>query len=145
MIENQPNELTLIYHSDKAEDKKARAFIETIIGYAVKTLDLKRDKITETQLAEVANKMEVDIQMLFDPTYKDRFKTTNAHTITNASDADLLIILSREPILINTPITIIGKRAFRYSSANEVMIKNLTSDKIASVLSANVEEKKIVF
>lgn len=121
MIENQPNELTLIYHSDKSEDRKARAFVESITEYVVKTLDLKKDKITETQLAEIANKMESEIEMLLDPTYKDRFP--DAQSSPNASDADLLTILSKEPILINTPITIIGKKAFRYSSAYEILNK----------------------
>ncbi|MBL7872557.1 MAG: hypothetical protein JNM78_13150 [Cyclobacteriaceae bacterium] len=144
MIENQPNEITLIYHSDKAEDKKARAFIESITGYVIKTLDLKRNKITETQLAEIANKMEADIEMLLDPSYKDRFQSNNTATLTNASEADLLTILVKEPILINTPITIIGKQAFRYSSANEILIKNLNSPKIEAP-SIDKKEKKIVF
>ena len=64
MIENQPNELTLIYHSDKADDKKARAFIESVTDYVVKTLDLKRESLTETQLAEIAGKMNVRIELL---------------------------------------------------------------------------------
>ena len=70
MIENQPNELTLIYHSDKAEDKKALAFIESITNYKVKTLDLKRESLTETQLAEIAGKMDMKIEQLVDFTYQ---------------------------------------------------------------------------
>jgi arsenate reductase len=139
MIENQPNELTLIYHSDKSEDKKARAFIESITGYVVKTLDLKKDKITETQLAEIADKMEASIDMLFDPSYKDRFQSSASATLTNASDADLLTILSQEPILINTPITIIGKQAFRYSSANDILL-NKSTNEITLPTKANQED-----
>ena len=29
MIENEPRELTLIYHSEKTDDKKARAYVES--------------------------------------------------------------------------------------------------------------------
>lgn len=125
MIENQPNELTLIYHSDKSDDKKARAYIESNTEYVVKTLDLKKEKITETQLAEIANKMGSEIIMLLDPTYKDRFSDSQASP--NASDADLLTILSKEPILIHTPIAIIGKKAFQYSSSNEILTKTATA------------------
>lgn len=145
MIENQSNELTLLYHSDKAEDKKARAYVESISAYVVKVLDLKRDKITETQLAEIANKMESEVKMLLDPSYRDRFPEKNTHTIENASDADLLTILSREPILINTPITIIGKKAFLYSSANEMLMKNTQETGLESLSEANRKTKKIVF
>jgi arsenate reductase-like glutaredoxin family protein len=123
MIENQPNELTLIYHSDKGDDKKARAFIESVTEYKVKTLDLKKDSITETQLAEIADKMGVKIEMLFDHTYKDRFqaqKPLNANAVT---DSDLLAILSHEQVLIKTPIVIIGKKAYQYDSANEIINK----------------------
>ena len=123
MIENQPNELTLIYHSDKGDDKKARAFIESVTEYKVKTLDLKKDSITETQLAEIADKMGVKIEMLFDHTYQDRFqaqKPLNANAVT---DSDLLAILSHEQVLIKTPIVIIGKKAYQYDSANEIINK----------------------
>ena len=50
MIENELNEITLVFHSDKDKDKKMRAFVETIATYKVKTLDLKRESITELQL-----------------------------------------------------------------------------------------------
>jgi len=145
MIENQSNEFTLIYHSDKSEDRKARANVESITEYVVKALDLKRDKITETQLAEIANKMEADIKMLLDPSYKDRFPEMDAQTIANASDADLLTILSKEPILINTPITIIGKKAFRYSSANEILVKTANETAQETQSGSNRKEKKTVF
>src|SRR5687767_9114401 len=120
MIENQPNELTFIYHSDKADDKKGRAFIEAITDYVVKTLDLKRESLTETQLAEIANKMNVRIEMLVDLTYRDRCQMTGTESIHQVSDADLLTLLVQIPILIKTPITIVGKRAYQYASANEL-------------------------
>jgi arsenate reductase (glutaredoxin) len=139
MIENQPNELTLIYHSDKSDDKKARAYIESNTEYVVKTLDLKKEKITETQLAEIANKMESEIIMLLDPTYKDRFSDTQSSP--NASDADLLTILSKEPILIHTPIAIIGKKAFQISSSYEIL--TMTANESAQqTLSKSKEEKE---
>jgi len=138
MIENQSNELTLIYHSDKSDDKKARAYIESNTEYVVKTLDLKKDKITATQLAEIANKMDAEIIMLLDPTYKDRFP--DAQSSPNASDADLLTILSKEPILIHTPIAIIGKKAFQYSSSNEIL--TITANGSAKQTPSKPKEKK---
>jgi arsenate reductase-like glutaredoxin family protein len=122
MIENQPNELTLIYHSDKADDKKARAFIETITDYVIKTLDLKRECLTETQLAEIAGKMDVGIELLIDTSYKDSFTGADPESISDVSDADLLTLLTQIPILIKTPIAIIGKRAYQYTSSNDLLI-----------------------
>lgn len=128
MIENQPNELTLIYHSDKSEDKKARAYIESITKYKVKTLDLKNEPITEMQLAEIANKMNVEIKLIFDTTYMDRLKTPNTKAIDEFDDNDILTILVNEPILLKTPIAIIGKQAFVYTSANDMLLKNASAD-----------------
>ncbi len=128
MIENQPKEITLLYHSDKAEDKKARAFVETITGFAIKTLDLKKDQITETQLAEIANKMDAPIAQLFDPTYSDRFHGNDSAKIDSASDADLLTVLVNEPVLIKTPIAIIGKKAYSYSSAYEILTSKMDKE-----------------
>ena len=72
MIENEPRELTLIYHSGKTDDKKARAYVESFPRLAIKTLDLAKEKITETQLARIADKMQMTIEELVDITYDDR-------------------------------------------------------------------------
>jgi arsenate reductase-like glutaredoxin family protein len=142
MIENQPNEITLIYHSDKAEDKKARAFIETISGYTIKAMDLKRDRLTETLLAEIAHKMSVEIGMLFDSTYKDRFESSAINDIAMASDSDLLTILIQQPVLIKTPIAIVGKKAYSYASAYELLTKKIGGEEYDPVPKAS---QKIVF
>ena len=142
MIENEPNELTLIYHSDKAEDKKALAFVESVTDYTVKTLDLKKQSLTETQLAEIAGKMGLGIKDLVDTTYKDRVETEDANSF-NVSDTDLLTLLTHEPILINTPIAIIGAWAYQYSSAYDLLTRNKTTEGVSSVSSANREEKRI--
>jgi arsenate reductase-like glutaredoxin family protein len=142
MIENEPNELTLIYHSDKDQDKKARAFVETITHYKVKTLDLKKESLTETQLAEIANKMGTTIRNLADPSYADRLESKDVNTINEVYDNDLLTILTHEPILINTPIAIIGKRAYSYASAYDLLNKNTSTDGISDVADANKEEKR---
>ncbi|NOT76067.1 MAG: hypothetical protein HOP08_14165 [Cyclobacteriaceae bacterium] len=142
MIENEPNELTFIYHSDKNDDKKARAFIETIQTYKVKTLDLKKEALTETQLAEIATKMNVNVKALIDPTYKDRFESSNPKMMNGMSDNDLLITLKHEPILLNTPITIIGKKAYTYASAYDLLNKNTTTEGVERNADANKEEKR---
>ncbi len=142
MIDNQPNEITLIYHSDKAEDKKARGFIETISGFKVKTLDLKRDRLTETLLAQIAHMMSISVGLLLDTTYKDRFQSISRQHLLMVSDSDLLTIMVNEPVLINTPIIIVGKRAYSYSSANELLIRNQAE---AEKKTAQSLEKKISF
>lgn len=94
MIENEPNEITLIFHSDKEEDKKMRAFVETISTYKTKTLDLKRDSLTETQLAEIATKMKVSVSGFVNQTYIDRIHSETKQGIQSMTDNDILTLNS---------------------------------------------------
>lgn len=144
MIENQTNEMTLICHSGKSEDKKSRAFVESLSEkYKVKILDLTRDKLTETQLAEIADKMDVSLQELCNTTYVDEANKEQAiNHIKGLSDADLLVLLVKQPILVNTPILIVGKNAYSYQNGFELFYKNITTEGVASRSSANAEEKR---
>jgi arsenate reductase-like glutaredoxin family protein len=141
MIDNQPNELTLIYHSDKEDDKKARVFIETLEDYKIKTLDLKREALTETQLGEIANKMGVSVHDLVDKTYRDQLASKNKTMLTSMWSNDLLTVLRQEPILVKTPIVIIGKKAYTYPSSYELLKKNRPTEGVRAG-SGNAEELK---
>lgn len=138
MIENQPNEITLIFHSDKPEDRKTRAYVETIEGYAIKTLDLKREGITETQLAEVANKLGTAIDDLVDAEYSDRVKIGS---VKGLREQDTLKLLSNEPILVATPILIIGSHAYQFESSYDLIHEAAAIHGVRENPAANVEEK----
>lgn len=139
MIENQPNEITLIFHSDKPEDKKTRAYVETLEGYAIKTLDLKRETITETQLAEVADKLGVPIDELVNEQYSDQVKMTS---VKGMREQDALKLLAHDPILIATPILIIGKHAYQFESSYDLIHESAVIRGVRGTSAANVEEKE---
>jgi len=141
MIENQPNELTLIYHSDKEDDKKARAFVETISDYKVKTLDLKKEPLTETQLAEIAGKMGLRVQDIVDKTYKDELESDDKNITGAMWSNDLLTLLKQEPVLIKTPIVIIGAKAYTYASSYDLLTENRSTEGVRAA-SGNAEEIK---
>jgi arsenate reductase len=141
MIENQPNEITLIYHSEKPDDRKARGYADSIKAFTLKTLDLRRDCLTETQLAEVADKLKVPIRELVDLTYADRSDRAN---IGHMDDADILNLLAHQPMLIQTPILIVGKKAFRYDSSYALISENGRTSGVENITAANVEEKKTI-
>jgi arsenate reductase-like glutaredoxin family protein len=130
MIENEPNELTLIYHSDKEDDKKARVFVETIVDYKVKTLDLKHEFLTETQLAEIAGKLGIPVQDLVDKTYKDQLESDDKKITDSMWSNDVLTLLKQEPVLIKTPIVLIGKKAYTYASSYDLLTNNRTAEGI---------------
>jgi len=139
MIENQPNEITLIFHSDKEEDKKTRAYVETIEGFAIKTLDLKREGLTETQLAEIANKLNGEISDLIDESYADQVKITS---VKGLRDQDALKLLAQNPILLATPILIIGAHAFQFESSYAFIHESAAITGIRGNPAANIEERE---
>ena len=139
MIENQPNEITLIFHSDKEEDKKTRGYVETIEGFAIKTLDLKRERLTETQLAEIANKLDVAIEDLFDESYADRVKIGS---LKGLREPDALKLLANDPILLATPILIIGDHAYQFESSYDLIREGATITGVRGSSAANVEERE---
>ena len=141
MIENQPNEITLIYHSDKPDDRKALGYSQSIQAFVLKTLDLRKDSITQTQLAEVADKLGISVHELIDPTYSDRAGDANVESM---SDGDILRLLTHEPTLIHTPILIVGKKAFRYNSSYELISENGHTPGVENIPAANVEEKRTI-
>ena len=142
MIENQPRELTLIYHSEKTDDKKARGYVESLPTLAIKTLDLAKESITETQLAQLADKMEIEIKDLIDPTFDDRENTSkNKEGLKDMDRDQLLVYIKHNPLLLSTPILIIGDRAYKYGSAYE-LIKEYQGEGVKTSDAANVEEKK---
>lgn len=142
MIENQPNEITLIFHSDKDKDKKMRAFVETISTYKVKTIDLKRETLTQTQLAEIANKLNVEISDLIDKTYVDTNQVETKVGEESMSPNDQLTLITNNFLLLETPILIIGKEAYHYQSAYTLLEQKFNITGVASNGSANIEERQ---
>lgn len=143
MIENQPREVTLIYHSEKTDDKKARGYVESLPTVAVKTLDLARDPITETQLAQLADKIEIPIEELIDVSYDERPNTDqNKAGLKQMGKTEILTMIKHNPKLLSTPILVIGDRAYKYGSAYH-LIKDQMAEGVKSTSNAvNPEEKK---
>lgn len=116
-IENQSRELILIFHSEKVDDKRARGYVESLPTLVVRTLDLANESITEVQLAQLADKLEVDIEGLIDPVYDKRPKDLKAkHELNELDRQKMLTFIRHNPILLSTPILIMGDRAYKYSS-----------------------------
>lgn len=115
MIESEPRELTLIYHSGKTSDKKARAYVESLPMLAIKMLNLGKEKITETQLVCIAAKMHAPIEDLVDLTYDDRSPAERQNeSIKQMGRAELLRFIRYNTKLLATPILVVGDRAYRY-------------------------------
>lgn len=140
MIHNEKAELTLIYNSDKQDDKKARGYVESLPGFTVKTIDLSKESITETQLAEIADKMNCGIEELLDPTFDDHI-SVHKEGLMMMDRQSLLTLMTHDRKLIITPIAIIGKHAYKFGSGY-AFIKEKMAQEVAGLSGANREEKR---
>jgi len=140
MIHNETGELTLIYNSDKEDDKKARGYVESLQGFKIKTVDLAVESITETQLAETADKLNLGIEELMDPTYDDHI-SVHTEGLKLMDRQSLLTLMTHDRKLIATPIAIIGKHAYRFGTGYD-FIKQKMAQEVAGLEKANREEKR---
>lgn len=138
MINNEPKELTIIYHSEKADDKKARGYAEPLDKYVIKWIDLAHDNITETQLAEVSNMMNCEISDLMDITFSDGKKEVREQ-LKSMGKEDTLKMLVKNKLLIKTPIVVIGSRAYYYGSGYYLIKEGMVNTEIKSER-ANIDE-----
>jgi arsenate reductase-like glutaredoxin family protein len=139
MYNNAENEITLLYHSGKHDDKKARGYLEPVQGYSIKLLDLAKENISETQIAEVADMMNVGIEELLDDTYEGHPGVKN-DGLKKMERNELLIVMRNDPKLISTPILIIGKKAYKFGTGYD-LIKGMSMG-VSGIKSANREEQR---
>jgi len=140
MINNEPREMTLIYHSDKEDDKKARGYVESLKGYAVKTLDLSKESLTETQIAQLADKMNMGIEELIDPTYDDHI-SVHKEGLKLMDRQEMLTLMRHDPKLISTPILVVGDKAYKYGTAYELLKEDMV-ESVGKLKHVNREEKR---
>lgn len=140
MINNEPREVTLIYHSDKEDDKKARGYVESLKGYAIKTLDLSKESLTETQIAQLADKMNMGIEELIDPTYDDHI-SVHKEGLKLMDRQEMLTLMRHDPKLISTPILVVGDKAYKYGTAYELLKEDMV-ESVGKLKHVNREEKR---
>ncbi len=94
-------EIKFIYNSKKKQDREAFGLITALDKHIINEFDTSKDRMTETQLAELAHKLSVSFDDLFDPNsdqYSDKFKSI--------SDEDKLLVINTDMSLLKTPIVV---------------------------------------
>jgi len=87
--------------------------------------------------------MRVSINELLDDSYLDTMANEKGiEYLKTMSEADVLTLIVQNPSFLATPILIIGKQAYSYGSAFEMLKESFNVDGVADISSANVEEKR---
>jgi arsenate reductase-like glutaredoxin family protein len=94
-------ELKFIYNSEKKSDREAFGLLKALNRHIINDLDIRHNVMTPTQLVELANKLRVRIDGLFDTTLDIYTKS-----IESISDKDKLTLINANMSFLKTPIII---------------------------------------
>lgn len=118
------NEIKLIYNSSRMEEKRAVGYAEALKDHKLQTIDVTREHITETQLAELADQLGVEIRELVDEQsalYKDNFADKDFE------DGELLRVLSQNMEMLKTPIALKDERAFFVTASYDFIKQDMAN------------------
>lgn len=115
-MEHQSNEMVFIYRSDKEDDNKIKAFVESLPGYVIRFVDVVRDSLSETQLVDLARKMKLHIEDLVDPAFDDHISVHN-EGLKMMERKEILNLMSTDPKIMHTPVVVIGNKASKFTNA----------------------------
>lgn len=110
-------EYLFIYNSNKLEDKTAKAYALSIKAVSINERDIHKDHLTEQQIAEVAQLLQVEISELYD--------AKELASYEKLSDADLIKLLSNDPSKMKTPIILSKEKSFFVESSYELIKEQL--------------------
>lgn len=131
------NEILLIYNSEKQQDRKTKGYADSLKNHALNERDVLSDNLTETQLAEMANDMHVEISELID---KNSEFYMNQLKGKSFSDDQLTKLMVKNPELIRTPIAYLGSKAFFVGSSYDFVNQDFDIEGVKS-LKGNKFEK----
>lgn len=108
MFDMKKNEIKFLYNSTKKNDREAYGYAVSLDKYKINELDVSKTKLTSTQLAELAQKLNVPIIELFDKNssyYRDNIAGKDLE------EGDLLTVLKEECDSLKTPIMVSAEKA----------------------------------
>jgi len=129
------NEIFLIYNSKIIRDRETLAYAKALKSYVIKDLDITKDFLTQMQLAEIAQKLNVTMRGLLDK--KSASENTN---LLHLSEDDLFKVLKNNPDLLRTPIAIYPDKAAFIGSPYDFVNKDM--DLFGAKSEERIQEKR---
>ena len=96
-------EYILIHNSNKLEDRQAIGYFRSKKDIELNEKDIYYDMLTEKQILEIADKLDIDLSELLVSDLKGR---------ENFSDEELLKLMANNPDNFKTPIVISKEKSY---------------------------------
>jgi arsenate reductase-like glutaredoxin family protein len=118
VISKDKRKISIYYHSENSIGKQAFAYAN-VSDKKLHSVDISKTKVTGTQWAELASKLELNVSDLID-TENSYFKHDYGENIPEMEQHDWLKILENKPYLLKYPIVINGENYIQIKSAAEL-------------------------
>lgn len=116
-METNAKEITVIYNMNKRGGREALTYAKQIAQH-VHEIDISQQPLTRTQLAELMQKLNIKVEELIDRTddqYQDKYAGADM------DENGWLEVLVHNPIMIKTPIGILGDKAVICDLPNQML------------------------
>ena len=117
------NEIVFIYNADKFRDREARGYLKSVQDYKIREIDISRDQVTETQLMDVADRLEITPAQLMD---KQSDVYVNEYRNKDLGKEDILKAIRQKPSLLHTPIALYMDKAYLVKTPYDLVKKGMT-------------------
>jgi arsenate reductase len=115
---NTNKEITLIYNSEEHIGRQILAYIQTE-NMLVHDIDLKYMKLTPTQWAELADRLNIDVHKLVNTENPNFFQKFGE--VTDLTGQDWLNLLAHNPDILKAPIVMKGTKISMMSNPQEML------------------------
>jgi len=116
-IATSDREVVLFYNPQSVLSKKVIAYAEAE-GFALREVDIQKNRFTGTQLEELADRLHITINGLVNKAHPD-FKKYFGNP--DLSDRDWIKLLRKNPELLIEPIIIRGDKTRRVKTPSEIV------------------------
>ena len=116
-IAHSNRQITFFYSSDSIRAKKALAYAKAE-GYPIRAIDILKTKLTGTQLLELANSLNTQIEELVNPDhpmYKTQFVKHDF------SETDWIKMIQNHPEILKQPIAMRGEKSVLVETPTDIL------------------------
>lgn len=129
-------EIKFIYNSKKLTDRRALGYVTALDKHVINEFDVAKNRLTETQLAQLANRLNEPIEKLIDTSHERYGSEIEGKEL---SEQDILTVITNDYSMLNTPIIQIGEQAYVMTSSYDT---NRVDMAIEGVMMEHVRSNK---
>ncbi|HUH29270.1 hypothetical protein [Gelidibacter sp.] len=117
VISTSERQITLFYNSKSQRGKQTLAYAKTH-GLAIEEIDVLKCTITGTQIAELVNRLGIEIQDLVN---QEHYKYRNKFIVQDFSCEDWITMIQNHPEIMKQPIALRGSKTILVETPTDIM------------------------